>query len=634
MLHHFQFAPFPDAARQRLYQQVLAALQADTSGPDTLLLGNFATDEEGAPLDAVVVRPHSITLLVLVPGSGRLSIPALTYGSWKLDAQALRGHAADADNPYEQFRQQKEALAAWLTPQLTPEQANLQFITGMVVFEGPISFSPDVEEQLSQQPGSSFQLLAAAAQLPRRLKQLARPEIDLTADELAQWARDLADEPAPAPATPLAAAAPAAPASPEEAPSFWRRAWRWLGAEDIPDDTPYGAYPAAQVAASSAEKERLERVRQESQAELRQQLLALEAREAERERNMAELRAQLAQAAPVTSEAQELRERLAAEGREKAALEEAMRASRAESESRNRELDAKIQQLGSLLEQLNARATAPPTGSTPAAGPAATARPAAASGPAGRPTPAAAPLAWVSAYRRLRGWRRRLPRLGAVLGGVALLGLGAWGLSHLGTDAPRPYQENGKWGFADASGKPVVAPKYSSVSEFRQEQAVVEQNGAFGLVDESGQEVVAPAYDALNPYAGGYARVRVGDAYTFLDEQGQEFDSYYFNALDFAEGYAAVLDHRGWFYISGPEAEDPAKPPVIFREAYSFRDGLARVRLADGYTYITKDYLQDPEDGTEPFGRYEQATDFENGRARVTQNGRSFSIDTDGDEVK
>jgi hypothetical protein len=161
----------------------------------------------------------------------------------------------------------------------------------------------------------------------------------------------------------------------------------------------------------------------------------------------------------------------------------------------------------------------------------------------------------------------------------------------------------------------------------------VEENGAYGLVDESGKEVVAPAYDALNPYREGYARVRVGDAYTFLDEQGQEFDSYYFNALDFSEGYAAVLDHRGWHYINGPEAEDPAKPPIIFREAYSFRDGLARVRLADGYTYISKGYLSNPSEGTEPFGRYETATDFDNGKAQVTQNGRRFTIDTDGDEV-
>ena len=58
------------------------------------------------------------------------------------------------------------------------------------------------------------------------------------------------------------------------------------------------------------------------------------------------------------------------------------------------------------------------------------------------------------------------------------------------------------------------------------------------------------------------------------------------------------------------------------------------MKLRDGYTYITSDYLTDPSRGTKPFGRYTLATDFADGKARVTQDGRSFTIDNDGDEVK
>lgn len=246
-------------------------------------------------------------------------------------------------------------------------------------------------------------------------------------------------------------------------------------------------------------------------------------------------------------------------------------------------------------------------------------------------TPAGAALG----FRQLRQWRRRLPRLAMAAGVLAVAGLGGWGLSRTVFSSPtQPFQENGKWGFTNGDDEPVVPARYASVAEFRENHAVVEADGAFGLVNEEGEEVVMPAYDALNPYAGDYARVRVGDAYTFLDKEGQEFNTYYFNALDFAEGYAAVLDHRGWHYISGPEEEDPAKSPVIFREAYPFQQGLARVRMADGYTFITPGYLQDPAADTAPFGRYTAATDFTDGRARVTQQGRTFTIDTDGDEVK
>lgn len=620
MLHDFLFAPFPNPLLQQQYERLRAALQADAHVPKTLLLGNFAVEENGVALEAVVVRPHSVTILVLVPRGGTLQIPALGYGAWQLGGQPLAGATPGADNPYEQFRQQKAALAAWLETQFEPKQADFHFITGLVVFGRPVTFGPEVESQLSQQPDGSLQLLGEVAQLPERLARLAQPAINFSDADLSQWAQTLAEEPDEA-----RVEEPPAPASvsllreePLPARSFLRRAWGWLGAEDIPEDPPYG-HPATQAAASSAEKQRLERVQQQAQAQVQQQLRAMEAREAERERRIEELRAQLAQAPLVTTETQALRERLAAESQEKAALENAIHASRTESDSRNRDLDTKIKQLSHLIEQLNNQAAASPS---------------AARATSPEPKGNAAPPRAAAGYRRVRAWRRRLPRVAAAAGVAGLLGLGAWGISHLTAGPPAPYQENGKWGLADASGKAISAAKYAAVGPVQEQRAVVEEAGVYGVIDEAGKEVVAPAYDALNPYAGGYARVRVGDAYTFVDAQGQEFTAYYFNALDFAEGVAAVLDNRGWHYISGPEPESPAKPPVLFKEAYSFRKGLARVRLADGYTYITKDYLEDPAEGTAPFGRYEAATDFEEGKAHVTQKGRRFVIDTDGDPVK
>ncbi|GGG37549.1 WG repeat-containing protein [Hymenobacter glacieicola] len=616
MLHHFLFAPFSNVIRQRQYEQLLADLQADTTAPVSLLLGNFAVGEHDTVIDALVVRPHSITLVLFVPQGGKLAIPAFEYGGWQLNGQPLGGTGKEADNPFEQYRQQKAAVVEWLAPQFGPEQMNLQVVTGVVLFAAPVSFAEGVEQQVRKHPDAGFHLLADASQFPRQLKQLARPEIDLSAEELSNWARELAQDVAE-PASPVEPA-PVPISAPASSKGVLGRLWGWLGAEDIPEDTPYG-HPAGQVAEGQAEKQRLEQLRLEAQQELRQKLQALEAREAQREHNMAQLQAQLAQAAPVPSQAQAIRDQLAAESSEKAALEAAIKASRAESEARNRDLDAKIERLGGLLDQLQARTvTAAPVGSAPAA----------ASGSSATAGPRSA------GYRRLRTWRRRLPRLAAVAGVAGLLGLGVWGASHLGRGAaaPAPYQENGKWGFADPSGKQVVPAKYSSVSSFQQERAVVEENGVYGIVDAEGKEVVPLAYDALNPYAEGYARVRVGDAYTFVDEQGQEFDTYYFNALDFSEGVAAVLDHRGWYYITGPQ--EPNKEPALFQEAYSFRDGLARVRLADGYTYITKDYLSDSSQGTTPFGRYESATDFENGKAQVTQSGRSFTIDTNGEPVE
>ena len=804
MVHLFLAAPFADAARAAQFAAVRAALEAD-AGTDSLLLGNLVLEDGAAPLDAVVVRPHGITLLVLVPRGGALGIPTLGYGGWQLSGAPLAG-GEDFDNPFEQFREQKAMLADWLRPRFTSAQANLQFISGVVVFEAPLAFGPDVEAALSDAP-AGFQLLAGPSDLPRRLRQLAAPEIDLTAAD-----------------TPEAVAVAAGSFLGGKA----RALWGWLGANDVPDDDlPYGA--GAALLASNEEKKHLEQLRQQMQADVQAQLQALETREAERERSIAQLRTELAQAPPVAAEATALVSRLGAETREKAALEAEMEASKAELAARNQELDAKIQQLSQLIGQLSAVPAAAPVAAAPQAAspppapvsvsePAATPPVAAAPEPVPavpapalvvpapvpasasaapepeetvvpsepfvavvpsppvaaaltttaetlarapgkiRPAPAAsvsqaeysrtesaAPLAApfaapalaiasataaasiapaaeqhsngqavpasapavsnnaparpdvpaggpaalpfvpvdVSAPRpdgkppvaavppvaasaaaattapaatpvaeHLRAFGARAREAGAaalpqlqklgeaararprvLLGaaGAVVLLLLIWMFVHRGSTAPVPYQENGRWGYANASGEPVIKPQFASAAPFEGGQAVVEKDGAFGLVDEAGKEVVGAAYDAINPYHGGYARVRVGEAYTFLQEGGQEFDHYFFNALDFAEGHAAVLDHRGWFYLNGPEVPDK---PVIFKEAYSFVDGLARVRLPDGYTFITPDYLADPASGTKPFGRYDLAADFIDGKARVTQSGRSFLIDKDGEEVK
>lgn len=604
-----------------------------------------------ALLDGVVLRPHAITLLVFVPRGGRLSIPALSYGSWLLDGIPLPADAGFG-NPFEQFVQQKTALEEWLRPRLSPEQANLRFITGVVIFGAPITFAPDVEAALNSAAANGFQLLTNPAELPRRLRQLATPEIDLSDEDLAEWsatmlagndnqplafsnehaepqasAFEAGNEPAP---QPTQADGPANFLSQKA-----RQLWGWLGAADIlDDDLPYG-YANAAVAARSEEKEHLEQLRQQLQADVAAQLRAMEARENERERSIAQLRSELAQAPAVAPEAAALAARLAAENREKAALETAMQTSRAESAARNQELDAKIQQLTHLIERLNS-APAPPAAESarpPAAGPAPVPSRAALKSVAthlGTVLPKLVP-AVAARVRQLRGWRQWVPRLGVVAGAVALVGVGAWGLSHLNGSPPVPYQENGRWGFADANGQPVIPAQFTAASPFQAGRAVVAKNKAYGIIAADGKEIVPPAYDALSPYAGGYAKARVGEAYTFVDEKGEEFGNYYFNALDFAEGHAAVLDYRGWHYITGPTEPEQ---PVIFLEAHSFADGLARVRLADGYTYITPDYLDDPSEGTKPFGRYEHATDFAQGRARVSQNGRSFLIDKQGEELK
>ncbi|TGD83035.1 hypothetical protein [Hymenobacter wooponensis] len=433
MLHSLLYTPFADAARQAQYEAVRAALLADPTPTTALLLGNF--EVEGEVIDALVVRPRSITVLLFVPEGGLLEISTQPDAAWQLGSYTLHGdeHAA---NPFEQFLHQQEAVATWLADQLPSTSILPEYITGIVLFADTVQFGPSVEAYLRRQPGAeNFQLLGTTTQLPRRLRQLGHSELNLSDDELLTWANDL---------TASIAAGETLSDTPE--PGFWeqkaRQLWYWLGAVDIPEDAPYGA-PAEAVAAGQQEMQRLEQLSQQVHTELNAQRQAMEAREAEREQSIAQLRAQLEQAPSAAAEAAELRARLQQESQEKAALEEAIRAARAEADARNRELDARIQQLGQLIEQMQQRPPSPAPAATPST-PAAPARPvppAAARKPAAtiRPAvPSSSKAATVPArpqtasplhgLRRLQATNLRLPRVALVVAVLICVALAGWAI--------------------------------------------------------------------------------------------------------------------------------------------------------------------------------------------------------------
>jgi hypothetical protein len=445
MLHSLLYTPFADAARQAQYEAVRDALLADTSSATALLLGNF--EVEGEVIDALVVRPRSITVLLFVPEGGLLDISTQPDAAWQLGPYTLHGdeHAA---NPFEQFLHQQEAVAAWLAGQLPSTKILPEYITGIVLFADAVQFGPGVEAYLRRQPGTeNFQLLGTATQLPRRLRQLGHPELNFSEDELLTWAHDLT-------------ASAAAGEEPEETPElagFWeqkaRQLWYWLGAVDVPEDAPYGA-PAEAVAAGKQEMQRLEQLSHQVHSELTAQRQAMEAREAEREQSIAQLRAQLEHAPSAAAEAAELRARLQQESQEKAALEEAIQAARAEADAHNRELDARIQQLGQLIEQMQQRPVSP----APAPVPAAQARPVPAVAPPRKPAAATRPAASVPpktaaltraqtpptlhGLRRLSAANLRLPRVALVVAVLICVALAGWAIIRSSSRLLREHDEH------------------------------------------------------------------------------------------------------------------------------------------------------------------------------------------------
>lgn len=403
MLHRILFAPFPDAAAEARFEHLHATLAAVAT--EGVLLVNLPLPSAD-PLLALV-QPGGITVVQLLAAGGTLSTPSLTSAPWQLNGQPLAGFGLD-NSPWQQFQQQRAALAGWLSRQPEFPAVAPADVAGLVVCLEPVQFAADVEAGLQQLPAAEqFQVVPALELLPRRLQQL-EPQLLLPPTLLHHWAEQL-QQPEPEPDEREAVEA--------ETGGFvagkLRQLWGWLGAEDVPADPPYGNAPAAwAIQRQEAEQQQLEQLRQQMLREMQQQRQAMEAREAERENSIAQLRQQLNQAPSATAEVTALQARLSAEMQEKQQLQQAIQASRIEAETRNQALDARIQQLGNQLEQLQRQ----PVAAVPVTGPV-TAQPAA------RRQAAVVPPA--------PGWRLQWARAAVVVVSIGALGAGLWGVTRL-----------------------------------------------------------------------------------------------------------------------------------------------------------------------------------------------------------
>jgi hypothetical protein len=110
---------------------------------------------------------------------------------------------------------------------------------------------------------------------------------------------------------------------------------------------------------------------------------------------------------------------------------------------------------------------------------------------------------------------------------------------------------------------------------------VIEKNGKFGYADVSGRTIIAPRFDYCWPFVEGRARVfqRAGvkGNFGFIDRAGKEvIPCKYVEAHDFSEGLAVVAahdaDHSEYIDYSGRNVFGRTFP-----QAKSFHEGRAFV---------------------------------------------------------
>lgn len=139
--------------------------------------------------------------------------------------------------------------------------------------------------------------------------------------------------------------------------------------------------------------------------------------------------------------------------------------------------------------------------------------------------------------------------------------------------------QNGKYGYADRSGKIVIPPQFGFAEEFSEGLAQIILNRKCGYIDRSGKIAIQPQFDFAYSFSEGLASVKQNGKYGYIDKSGK-----------------IVIQPR-------------------FDFAYSFSDGLARIKQNGKYGYIDKSgkIIVSP--------KFDKATDFSNGQATVLQDG-------------
>jgi len=202
-----------------------------------------------------------------------------------------------------------------------------------------------------------------------------------------------------------------------------------------------------------------------------------------------------------------------------------------------------------------------------------------------------------------------------------------------------PFYRAGKWGFCNPDKKIVVNCIYETVRLFHEGMAAVELRGNYGFINSIGDLIIACEYDSVTDFSAGLTKVNLWSKYdrriAVLDNKGNILSPFIYDIIgDFREGYAKVLsgdcnssgEYKKWGYIDTTGKE---VIPCNYDDVNDFSEGMASVVLKEinSYRYKETDYfVREPsrrygfinKNGEEVIPLiYEDAESFINGLARV-----------------
>jgi hypothetical protein len=175
--------------------------------------------------------------------------------------------------------------------------------------------------------------------------------------------------------------------------------------------------------------------------------------------------------------------------------------------------------------------------------------------------------------------------------------------------------------YIDIEKNEMLDKKYGFASSFNNEFALVIENGEYHYINKNFENTFGlNKIDDAKNFSEGLAAVKIDTLWGYINTEGNwQIKPKYKSANNFNNGIAKVLLENTFEYINSGEK--------IINEIMEYSEGLAIIEKNGKYVFADKSNNIVIDD------RFDYATNFENGLAKVWKNNELYYINKNGEKV-